>query len=371
MLHSLGLSHTPVGPPDVLGTVQRIGLLQLDTIRVVARAHHHILWTRNQNYREPMLGQAMTDRRELFEHFTHDASLLPMAMYPMWRRQFRRMEDKARKWGWHSGMSGARDRREILERIRQEGPLCTRDFQSQPRKKAVWSRPPHKLALDYLWYAGELATSHRTNFIKYYDLTERVVPSKQRAQAPGEQAQIDWLCEAALARLGYATPGDLQRFWDAVTNAEARAWVDRQTDLVPVAVESADGSWHRAVAPADIEDSLAALPKPTSRLRIVNPFDPLIRDRKRLKRLFGFDYTIEIFVPAAKRRWGYYVYPLLEGERMVGRTEVTGDRKRSLLTVKNFWTEAGVTWGPNREDKLEAELMRMARFVGADEIEWL
>ncbi|MEM9058695.1 MAG: crosslink repair DNA glycosylase YcaQ family protein [Pseudomonadota bacterium] len=363
-LHAQGLSATPTGPVNVLATVEQLGLLQLDSIRVVSRAHHHILWSRNQNYREPMLGEAMTERRELFEHFTHDASVLPMAMYPQWRRQFARLEKKVRGWEWHRGMLDAKGRKALLQRIRDEGPLCSRAFTTKVKKNAMWRRPPHKLALDYLWYAGKLATSHRENFTKFYDLTERVVPKALRDERQSDQAQIDWLLREALQRLAFATHGDLQRFWDAVTNAEAKAWADAQPALVPVLVEGADKSWHRALAPPDIETRLARAPAATSRLRILSPFDPAVRDRQRLRRLFGFDYTIEIFVPAAKRRWGYYVFPLLEGDRMVGRIEVVGDRKAGVLSVKNLWPEPGVPWTATREDKLDAELSRLARFIG-------
>ena len=370
-LHAQGLSATPTGQVDVLAMVEQLGLLQLDSIRVVARAHHHILWSRNQNYREPMLHKAMTERRELFEHFTHDASVLPMSMYPMWRRQFQRLEQKVRGWQWHRGMLDVDGRNDIKARIHVEGPLCTKAFDTKVAEKGMWKRPPHKLALDYMWYAGELSTAHRENFTKFYDLTERVIPEELREAEHSDEAQIDWLCGAALSRLGFGTHGDVQRFWEAVTNAEAKAWTDTQGTLVPVEVQCADKSWTKALAPADIEERLATLPAPTSRLRILSPFDPVIRDRKRLQRLFGFDYRIEIFIPAAKRQWGYYVYPILEGDRMVGRIEVAGDRKLGTLTVKQLWQEPGVKWTGARQEKLEAELTRMARFIGVEVVVWV
>jgi len=370
-LHCQGLSQTPTGKVDVLGTVEQIGLLQLDSIRVVARAHHHILWSRNQNYREPMLHKAMTERRELFEHFSHDACLMPMSIYPMWQRQFQRLEKKVRGWEWHRGMLGPDGRNDIKTRIRDEGALCTKAFDTKIKgKREMWKRPPHKLALDYMWYAGELSTCHRKNFTKFYDLTERIIPGALREQEHSDDAQINWLCDAALTRLGFGTHGDIQRFWGAMSNAEAKRWTDTQSDLVPVDIQHADKSWSAALAPANIEQTLAAMPAPTSRLRILNPFDPVIRDRKRLQRLFGFDYRIEIFVPAAKRQWGYYVYPILEGDRMVGRIEVAGDRKNGKLTVKQLWQNPEIKWTGARQEKLDAELARLARFIGAEEIVW-
>ncbi len=163
-LSSQGLALPPTGPLEVIQIIKDLGFVQLDTIRNVTRAHHHILWSRNQNYREPMLGSLLARDRSVFEHFTHDASVLPVEFYPMWKRQFRRMKDRidCSNSNYYDGMLGEKGRAAILTRIENEGPLSTHDFDSKAvGEKAMWSRPPHKIALDYMWYAGELATSHR------------------------------------------------------------------------------------------------------------------------------------------------------------------------------------------------------------------
>ncbi|CAN0598058.1 unnamed protein product [Laminaria digitata] len=154
--------------------------------------------------------------------------------------------------------------------------------------------------------------------------------------------------------------------------AEVKSWLGRtETAIVPVELQAADGSWSAALAPADIEARLENASAPTSRLRILNPFDPVIRDRARLKRLFGFDYRVEMFVPAAQRVWGYYVYPILEGDRFVGRIEVKGDRAGGVLNVLAFWPEPGVKWSASRWKKLDAELARFARLAEVREVNWL
>lgn len=371
-LSGQGLATTPTGALDLEALIHDLGFVQLDTIQVVARAHHHILWSRNQNYREPMLNRHLAEHRKVFEHFTHDASVLPMEFYPYWQRQFRRLEAKVRKWEWHGGMLDSDGRNGIKERIRAEGPLCTKAFDTKvDGEKKMWARPPHKLALDYMWYAGELATSHRENFTKFYDLSERVIPDHHLSNVPSDAAQIDWLCRNALERLTFGSEGDIQRFWDAVSNAEAKTWVAEHMDaLVPVEIETADRGVLTAWAMGDIETRLQTAPTATARLRIINPFDPAARDRTRLNRLFGFDYTVEMFVPAAKREWGYYVYPLLEGDRFVGRIEIKADRKAGQLQVINLWREPRVKWTAARASKLEAELARMLRFVGLQEVVW-
>lgn len=377
-LDAQGLATPPVGELDVLPIVRRLGFVQLDTIRVVSRAHHHIIWSRNQHYREPMLNRLLAEDRSVFEHYTHDASILPTEFYPMWQRQFRRMREKLSRPGYYKALPDAAARAVIKRRIADEGPLSTEAFDSNVQgKRAMWTRPPHKIALDYMWYAGELATSHRENFRKFYDLTDRVIPEDIRRREHEDEAQIDWLCAQAIQRLGFGAPGEIQRFWEAVSSAEVKSWLARaDAAIVPVEVQAADGTWSPALASADIEDRLANASAPTSRLRILNPFDPVIRDRARLKRLFGFDYRIEIFVPAAKRVWGYYVFPLLEGDRFVGRIEVKGDRAKGNrvggeLKVLAFWPEPGVKWPASRWKKLDAELARFARLAEVSTVKWI
>lgn len=370
-LDAHGLAQTPTGPLDVMAIIRRLGFVQLDTIQAVARAHHHILWSRNQNYREPMLDRLLGEERAIFEHVTHDAAVLPMEFYPHWRRQFARLEKKIRRWESTRPMLDAEGRAAIKARIAEEGPLSTHAFDTRAPARAMWVRPPHKLALDYMWYAGELATAHRSNFTKFYDLSERVIPDHLRETGIADDAQIDWLCRAALDRMGFGSEGDVMRFWDATALDEVKAWrQDRADELVEVEIGCKDGQYFKAFALSDIEQRLASLPAPTSRLRILNPFDPAVRDRTRLRRLFGYDFRIEIFVPAAQRKWGYYVMPLLEGDRFVGRVEARADRRKDVLTVHNVWPEPRVRWGPARWAKLDAELDRLARFADTRMIAW-
>ena len=154
------------------------------------------------------------------------------------------------------------------------------------------------------------------------------------------------------------SPGEIRKFLEALPPAEVTAWA-RGSDLVPVRIESADGKWQEAFALPDVEVRLAAI---TS--RIINPFDPAIRDRAWLKRIFGFDFTNEMFMPPAKRRWAYYVYPLLEGDSFVGRIEAKGDLQGGTLQVTGFWAEDGVRWGKARADRLLLELERFAQLAG-------
>ena len=361
-----GLSGPASAPVDVPAMIQALGFLQIDTIRNVTRAHNHILWSRNRRYREGMLWPHLA-KRDLFEHFTHDASLLPASVLPLWRVQFRRLGDRAARGAWHQSGLAQAEIIQIRHRIAVEGALSTHAFDTKSENREMWARPPHKKALDQMWYAGDLATAHRQNFVKFYDLGERVFP----AHDPLEDSQaLDQLGDEALDRLTLATPGEVQRFWDVASAAEAQDWAKR-ADSVPVRVQAADGSWRAALAHPQIETRLAQAPAAPVRLRILNPFDPAIRDRARLERLFGFDYRNEMFVPATQRRWGYYVYPLLEGDGFVGRIEIKADRGAGRLDVTGFWPEPGSRWGAGRIARLDGELNAFARLAGADTVTWI
>lgn len=371
-LDTNGLLSGSSGPLDIVAIIKKLGFVQLDSIQNVSRAHHHILWSRHPEYREPMLDELLGARTHLFEHFTHDASILPMDMYPMWQRRFKRLQTWLERSSYHNPDHISDWRDIVLELITQEGPLSTRDFKSKTNgTKKIWSRPPHKQVLEYLWYSGALATSHREKFHKFYDLAERVIPEQFLDAGISETEQINWLCRAALARLAVGSVKEIKDFWDAKDAAEVKAWVgENSKTIIPVKWETDTGEWISSYALADIEHRIETIPSAPSRLKIINPFDPAVRDRKRLKSIFGFDYKLEVFVPAAKRRWGYYVYPILEGDRFVGRIEAKADRKAKCLNVLNFWPEQAIKWGARRQQKLQAELVRFARLADLDTVQW-
>jgi hypothetical protein len=192
-----------------------------------------------------------------------------------------------------------------------------------------------------------------------------------RQSAPDHAALVDWACRSALQRLGVASAGEIARFFGLVTIDEAKDWGARNLGgaTLPVTVGATNGAAPRQVlARADVEELLARLPDVPGRLRVLNPFDPLLRDRARLSRLFAFDYRIEVFVPAPRRKYGYYVFPLLEGEHLVGRLDMKADRQRGALDVTALWLEPGRKSTRGRRRRLEAELDRVRRFVGLESV---
>jgi len=366
----LWLTQTLIGTDlrDPLQIIRALGFLQIDTIRNVARAQDHILWTRMPGYREEQVWQLLKSRA-LFEHFTHDASLIPVEVLPFWTRRFRVLGARAARSSWyHSGL-GQAEIAAIRARIEAEGALSTHAFDTRhDGPKEMWARPPHKKALDQMWYAGTLATSHRARFVKFYDLGERVFRGGLD-HGKSEDAQIAWLHARAIDALGLATPSELYKFWAATTPAEVKRWTAR-AELVPVEIETAAGAHYTALAAPDIEARLTAAPEPGQRVRLINPFDPLVRNRNRLERLFGFAYRNEMFVPKPQRVFGYYVYPLLEGMRFIGRIELRADRAAGALCVAGYWPEPGLRPSRARAARIEAELDRFRRFAGLDRVVW-
>jgi uncharacterized protein YcaQ len=219
-----------------------------------------------------------------------------------------------------------------------------------------------------------LSIHGRDRFQKIYELTERVFPDAHTTEAPQAAVHIDWACRSALERLGVATPGELAAFWNAITIAQATAWCRAEVvaeRIVEVLVESLDGSKARkAFALAEWKKRVRRATDVPNRTRLLAPFDPIIRDRKRALRLFGFDYSFEAFVPAKKRKYGYYVLPILEGERLIGRLDPLYERERQTIVVNRVWWEKGVQPTRDRKRKLDAALAVLAAQIGATDVQF-
>jgi uncharacterized protein YcaQ len=371
------LSEAPSGPATgqaLQDLIERIGFVQVDSINTVARAHDMILWSRRQAFRPPALKRLLERDRSLWEHWTHDASILPVRLHGVWQHRFKRDEDRLHKnlkaW-FRDGYEAQFDN--ILNRITKDGPVGTADVgEGEVRGKGGWwDWHPSKTALEWLWRTGRIAVTRREGFAKIYDLTERVIPEAHRAPVPAEDV-ADWACRSALRQLGFGTSGEIAAYWKAVGPEVAKLWCREalaQGEIIEAEVEGAQGQRRKVFIFPEILDETP--PEPTPRLRILSPFDPALRDRDRAEFLFGFYYRIEVFVPEPKRVWGYYVLPVLEGERLVGRIDVKAFRDAGALRVKAFWPEAGVKLTKGRRGKLEGELDRLARFAGCERVEFL
>lgn len=359
--------------------VEALGFVQLDSIATVARAHDLILRTRLADYHPEQL-QALLERdRALFEHWTHDAAAIPTAHYAHWRRRFREDEARMRAHAWWNHHFRGTDAdavvAEVRRRITEEGPLMSADFEHPEKRGPWWGWKPQKAALDFLWRSGELAVRGRRNFHKIYDLAERVHPEAHGRPEPDPEAHTAWAFGEAAPRLVVFTPRELAAFWDALPLAEARAWCEAEAKagrLVRVQVADALGAKPQAAfALPDWETRLRRLPEPPQGPRLLAPFDPVIRDRDRCLRRFGFDYRFEAFVPEPKRQYGYYVLPILEGARFTGRLDPKLHRDRGLLEVRGLWWEPGVKATKARTRALRESVEALAAWLGATEVSGL
>lgn len=383
LLAGQGLLDDPArraGPAATQRLIDRMGYVQLDSINVVARAHDLTLAARLDGYEPAHLSALLERKRSLFEHWTHDAAAIPAAFLPQWRLRFWRFAQlyRQRPRAW-AGLGPEPDAviRHVLRRIRREGPLMSRDFEQQraagaPRVDGWWSWGFQKAALEYLWRTGRLVVCERRNFQKVYDLRERVFPQLRRLGPASEARYLDWACKAALERMGAGTPAEIGDFWGGLRAAQVTNWcraAAARGRIEAVALGAEDDSKPRpGYALPDWRTKLARAPSPPDGLRLLSPFDPVIRDRVRLRRLFGFDYRIEVFVPAAQRRFGYYVLPILEGDRLIGRLDPKLHRERGVLEIKQLWWEDGVRPTRARQRDLTHALERTARLVGARDI---
>lgn len=356
--------------------IERMGFVQIDSINIVERAHHLTLAARLQGYRPAMLQRLLERERRLFEHWTHDASAIPTDWYPWWKVRFERHRRRVLEHPWWLERVGPEPQRvcdHVRERIVREGPLMAKDFEDERpagTDKTWWGWKPQKAALEYLWWTGELAVAARVSFHKVYDLAARTYPAAHAAPRPDDEEHLDWACRTALERLGTATAGEIAGFWHAAPLEQVRAWCARAAangEIAAVRIEPAGGGkpWEAYALP-DWQARAAALPPAPPRIRLLSPFDPILRDRRRTQRLFGFDYRFEAFVPEAQRRHGYYVLPILEGERLVGRLDPKLHREQGRLEVRALWWEPGVRESKGRRAALEAALDRLARLVGAE-----
>ena len=382
LLAGQGLLDDPArraGPVATQRVVDQLGYVQLDSINVLARAHDLTLAARLDGYEPRHLCALLEKKRSLFEHWTHDASAIPAELLPHWRPRFdawAHYDEKRAPARARMGPEPDRVIRSVMSRIRREGPLMSRDFEQErfahaPRIGGFWNWGFQKAALEFLWRTGRLVICERRNFQKVYDLRERVFPDLHFGGGSRTRF-VDWACEAALERIGVGSPAEIAHFWGGVRAPEATRWCEsavRKGRVEEVALEAADGSKpRRGYAIADWRERVEGAPDPPDRARLLSPFDPVVRDRARLTRLFGFDYRIEVFVPAAKRRYGYYVLPILEGERLIGRLDPKLDRDNGVLRVRKMWWEPGVRPTRDLKRRVGEAARRTARLVGARDL---
>jgi uncharacterized protein YcaQ len=347
--------------------IDHVGLIQIDSVNVLERAHYLPAFSRVGPYDHDALDRlAWRSPRRLFEYWGHEASLIPVELQPFLRWRMERVEQD----GWGSMSRAASERPELvqalLDDLRERGPLSARDLAHHdgPRDKKGpwWDWSNVKAALEYLFFTGAITSARRQRFERLYDVPERVLPkSVIDTPTPSTDDAQRELIRVAARSLGVATEPDLRDYF-RLPSAESKLRVAELVeagDLLPVDVEG----WG---APAYL-DPEARVPRSVDATALIGPFDPLIWFRPRAERVFGFRYRIEIYVPKPKRVHGYYVLPFLLGDRLVARVDLKADRAAGALLVQAAHAEPGAP--PETAAALRGELTSMASWLGLERVE--
>lgn len=352
-------------PADLLACIRRMALLQIDTISVVARSPYLVLFSRLGHYDPRWLEQLLADG-DLFEYWAHEACFVPREDYRLLRH---RMLDPA-AMGWKFSAQWLKTHggeiAQIVERIRQDGPVRAADFERKGNKgNGWWDWKPEKRHLEVLFTAGQLMVRERRNFQRVYDLAERVMPelNDERDLPSPDLARRD-MVRASCRALGLVKTGwvaDYYRLKRGKYDALLHQLAD-EGELLPVRVE---GWQHGAFVHASLADELVRAQAGTlkaSHTAVLSPFDPLVWDRKRASELFGFDYRIECYTPAPKRQYGYFVLPLLHRGKLVGRMDAKAHRKEGVFEVKSLYLEQGVRITQSLAQDLGKAIQKLAEW---------
>jgi uncharacterized protein YcaQ len=365
----------PAQPPDVRGLlalIRRLGLLQLDSVNVFCRSHYMPVFSRLGAYDRALLdriaahgGHRNGRERRLLEYWAHEASLIPIECQPLFRWRMARVDDDA----WGSVARIAREQPQLisdtLALVAERGPIrASATGIPRPVRQPgdMWNWHDGKRALEHLFFAGRVAAYERVNFERRYDVVERVVPELILAlPTPAEADAQRELVRIAARALGVATEpdlGDYFRLPRSASKARVQELV-KAGELLPVSVDG----WR---APAYLWHE-ARKPRHVSARALLSPFDSLIWYRDRVQRLFDFTYRIEIYTPAAKRRYGYYVLPFLLGDTLVARVDLKSDRQQGALLVQSSFAERGVDRAAVAGE-LAAELADVAAWLGLGDV---
>ncbi len=363
---------------SLVAFAEATGGIQLDSINVIERAHLLTLWSRFGVFDRRRLDRLVYEERVLFEYWAHAACLVSTKELPAWRRMM--LDYSTEHRGWSSWLQTNQPVLHAVEAaITERGPLATRDFEDDRSARGAsgwWNWKPAGHALDYLWMSGRILVHSRTAFQKRYDLAERVLPQVADVVPLTEDAFRRWHLAKAFAAMGAATETDLRLYltFPKLGAAERKRMLTdaiARGEVVEVAVAGAQGTrgrWFALAADLPALRRAAARPAQHTGTTFLSPFDSFLWHRERTQRLFGFDYRIEVYTPAAKRRFGYYTLPILSDGRLIGRVDAKAHRSDGRLALRHVAFETPLA-------KLDAALAgtaeaarSLATFVGADDI---
>ncbi len=347
---------------DLFRIIKQLGYIQIDTISVVERAHKHTLWMRFPSYKNELLDQLIDKDKKVFEFWDHAASYLPINHY---RYSLpRKSRYRKRHKGWAS--KNRKLIKNIIALIKNEGTLQSRDFNDNNKRGIWWDWKPAKDALEFLFHSGELMVHARRNFQKVYDLTERVLPNKIDTSYPSDEEISLHLIEKAINSNGLVTLKEITylRHYNPKVMKEVLNDLIEDKKIISLKVKGLNETYYSS---CKMLNKLKSPVKPTG-LNILSPFDNLVIQRKRLSDLFGFDYVIECYLPAPKRKYGYFCLPVLYKDKFIARVDAKADRKSGEFRVINTFLEDGVKVNGKIKTNFEIKLKELAVFSGCDRV---
>lgn len=333
-----------------------MGYVQIDTISVVQRAHHHTLWSRNPNYQVEHIDQLIADKK-VFEYWAHAAAYLPMKNYRFSLPRKAAIKSGQQKHWYRKDLELMGN---ILKRIENEGQLMAKDFVSKGQKNNGWGSSPTKQALESLFIQGDLMISGRSNFHKVYDLTERVLPNNLDTSMPSEQEHYQFLVLSFLRAQGFGTLSEFIYLLKGI-KAQVNQAINELLECGEIEQIIINNMVYFACS-----DALYLLNKRLNRkqVKILSPFDNLLIQRKRARAIFDFDYLLECYVPAKKRKFGYFCLPILWDGTLIARADCKVDKEISSLNVIHLFIETGMSDKDAFLTAFEEELSAFSVFNG-------
>lgn len=359
----LNRKNSSVDIEQLLEIIEILGYVQIDTISVMERSHHHILWSRMKRYKRKMLDELVCDKK-VFEYWSHAAAYLPMKdfRYSLHRKQ--RYSERYKTWG----NANKKVIRYVYDRIKNEGALQSKDFESDGSKRTEgwWNWKPAKDALDFLFHKGDLMVKERIGFQKVYDLSERVLPDDINTNLPSEKDFYEHLILNAVNSNALVTEKEItyQRKFNPEIFKPVLNKLAADGLIKKISIDKNEFPYFTN----DKNLELLNLKIKNKGIHLLSPFDNLVINRKRLKEIFDFDYTIECYVPEPKRVYGYYCLPVLSGNKFAGRIDAKSDRASGTFIIKNIYFEEKFKRSATFDEKLRLKIRKFAEFTGCGSV---
>lgn len=344
--------------------IEQLGYIQIDTISVVERSHHHILWTRMPSYKKNMLEELMEKDKTVFEYWSHAAAYLPMKDFRFSLPRKKNYSERYKSWG----KANRKIINYVYERIVNEGAMQSKDFEDRNSKSSGWwDWKPSKDALDFLFHAGKLMIAKRKGFQKVYDLTERILPEKIDTTFPAEKEYYIHLIENSIRANGLVSKNEItyQRRYD---KKKFEKIINELTDSKMIMEVNIAGLQTEKYFTTSDKLKLLNQKNPDFEMNILSPFDNLIIQRKRLKNFFGFDYTIECYLPESKRKFGYFCMPVFYKDRFIARVDAKADRASGKFIIKKIFWEDNLKLNRKGLNEFEDKIYKMAEFTGCNKV---